>query len=45
LEWKSLIGGAQTTYEVILECLNGAFGGIDAVVIGFYELPCAVLGV
>ncbi len=44
MKWKICVGGAQTTDEVVFEGLNGTFGGIDLVIVGFDKLDGTILG-
>jgi hypothetical protein len=45
LDWKINIGGTEGADESIFERLDGAFGGIDAVVTRFDELKATLLWV
>ena len=37
LQWKLAVGCGKGTDEMRLESLNGVLGGIDTVVVGFYQ--------
>lgn len=39
-----MVGGAEATDEVIFEGLDGAFSGVDPVIVGFDKLNGAVAG-
>lgn len=44
LEREVDVHGAESTNEVVFEGLDGAFCGVDAMIVGFDELNCTVLG-
>ncbi len=44
LEWEVDVGGTESTDEVVFEGLDGAFRGVDAMIVGFDELNCTVSG-
>ena len=44
LEGEVDVGGAESTDEVVFEGLDGAFCGVDAMVVGFNKLNCTVSG-
>ena len=44
MEGPRCVGAAESLDEVILEGLDGSFGGVDTVVVGLNELPAAVFG-
>jgi hypothetical protein len=44
LEREVDVGGAESTDEVVFEGLDGAFRGIDAMIVGFDELNGTVSG-
>jgi hypothetical protein len=44
LEGEVCIGRAETTDEVVFERLDGAFGGICAMIVGFDKLDLSIAG-
>jgi hypothetical protein len=38
VEWKTGIGGAKASYEMVFECANSAFGGVSTVIVWGCEL-------
>ena len=43
LQWKMGVSSAETTDEVILECLDGSFGCVDTMIVRFDELDRSVV--
>ena len=43
LKWEIGVSGAKAADKMVFECLNGPFGGIDAMVVRLDELGRAIL--
>ncbi len=43
MEWEFTVRRGQGTDEMIFKCLYSAFGGVDAVIVGFNEQEVALL--
>jgi hypothetical protein len=44
LEREADVSGAESTYEVVFESLDGSFRCVDAVIVGLNKLNGAVVG-